>query len=226
MTGQSRVHGSKRLYRTARSARTLSGYMSVITAAHRPAVTHPDTRRDQGENGPPGRVPQLAGRFRWWWQVLGSNQGRRSRRFFRPLSSNPSHTPLTSTYTLRGGIRGRRRPPCVRAPGIPGNSHGPRTGKRAATDGRGGSGYADRPPGFPALQPLRRRQDRWRGTADYGASICGRYPGAPYGVPISGPRCAGSGLLQSEPSLGGCVRTEAALPVLVATCVHWRSSSR
>ena len=28
---------------------------------------------------------QLTGYFRWWWQVLGSNQRRLSRRFYRPL---------------------------------------------------------------------------------------------------------------------------------------------
>jgi hypothetical protein len=56
------------------------------------------------------------GRFHRSWQVLGSNQRRLSRRFHRPLSSHPRYTPLTSTYTPRGGIRARHRPPCVRAP--------------------------------------------------------------------------------------------------------------
>jgi hypothetical protein len=28
---------------------------------------------------------QATGRFRWWWQVLGSNQRRLSRRFYRPF---------------------------------------------------------------------------------------------------------------------------------------------
>jgi hypothetical protein len=30
--------------------------------------------------------PQLTGRFRRWWQVLGSNQRRLSRRFYRPIA--------------------------------------------------------------------------------------------------------------------------------------------
>jgi hypothetical protein len=29
--------------------------------------------------------PQLAGRFRRWWQVMDSNHRRRSRRFYRPF---------------------------------------------------------------------------------------------------------------------------------------------
>ena len=28
---------------------------------------------------------QATGRFGWWWQVLGSNQRRLSRRFYRPF---------------------------------------------------------------------------------------------------------------------------------------------
>src|SRR3989442_913993 len=60
-------------------------YTSVDTAAHRPAVTHPDTRRDKEETARRAAFPQRAGRFRRWWQVLGSNQRRLSRRFYRPL---------------------------------------------------------------------------------------------------------------------------------------------
>ena len=57
-------------------------YMSVTTATHRPTVTHPDTWRDKKETARRAAFPQQAGRFPWWWQVLGSNQGRRSRRFY------------------------------------------------------------------------------------------------------------------------------------------------
>jgi hypothetical protein len=59
--------------------------MSVTTATHRPAVTRPDTRRDKKETARRAAFPQPGGRFRWWWQVLGSNQRRLSRRFYRPL---------------------------------------------------------------------------------------------------------------------------------------------
>jgi hypothetical protein len=51
--------------------------------------------------------------------------------------------PLTSAYTARGGFPGRRRPPCVR-----GRWAWPTDGAKNPTDGGGGSGYTDRPPGF------------------------------------------------------------------------------
>ena len=57
-------------------------YMSVTTATHRPAVTHPDTWRDKKKTARRAAFPQRAGRFRRWWQVLGSNQRRLSRRFY------------------------------------------------------------------------------------------------------------------------------------------------
>jgi hypothetical protein len=39
----------------------------------------------QRGNAPLHENSQLAGRFRRWWQVLGSNQRRLSRRFYSPL---------------------------------------------------------------------------------------------------------------------------------------------
>ena len=62
-------------------------YLSVTTAMRRPTVTRADTRRDKKETARRAAFPQLAGRFRRWWQVLGSNQRRLSRRFYRPLKS-------------------------------------------------------------------------------------------------------------------------------------------
>jgi hypothetical protein len=75
-------------------------YTSVDTATHRPAVTRPDTRRDKKKTARRSRFRSRGGRFRRLWQVLGSNQRRLSRRFYRPLSSFTSHTPLTSAYAL------------------------------------------------------------------------------------------------------------------------------
>ena len=69
-------------------------HMYVHTATHRPTVTHPDTRRDKKETARRAAFPQRAGRFRRWWQVLGSNQRRLSRRFYRPL-------PLATRATCR-----------------------------------------------------------------------------------------------------------------------------
>ena len=53
---------------------------------------------------------------------------------------------LTSTYTARGSFPGRRRPPCVRRHWAWSTDRGGKT-----TDGGGGSGYADRPPGLVPL---------------------------------------------------------------------------
>jgi hypothetical protein len=62
-------------------------YASVDTATRRPAARHDDTRRDTEETARQRENTQLAGRFRRWWQVLwqllGSNQRRLSRRFYR-----------------------------------------------------------------------------------------------------------------------------------------------
>jgi hypothetical protein len=91
-------------------------YMSVDTATRRLTVTHRDTRRNKKETARLAENLQLAGRFRRWWQVLGSNQRRLSRRFYRPPSSFLSHMPLTCAYALRGAITGHCRPLCVRAP--------------------------------------------------------------------------------------------------------------
>jgi hypothetical protein len=55
--------------------------------------------------------------------VLGSNQRRLSRRFYRPLSFNPRQTPLTSGYVFSDAVQVHRRPLPVRAPPVP-HSHG------------------------------------------------------------------------------------------------------
>ena len=60
-----RRSAKRAVIRTARSARTLSIYMSVTTATHRPAVTHPDTHRDKKKTARRAAFPQPRGRFRW-----------------------------------------------------------------------------------------------------------------------------------------------------------------
>ena len=40
---------------------------------------------DRAETARQREIPQLAGRFRRWWQVMGSNHRRLSRRFYSPL---------------------------------------------------------------------------------------------------------------------------------------------
>ena len=53
---------------------------------------------------------QLTGCFRWWWQVLGSNQRRLSRRFYRPLplGTIPRHEVAERQLPLRP-VRGTLR---------------------------------------------------------------------------------------------------------------------
>ncbi len=61
-------------------------YMSVTTAMQRLTVAHHDTQRDSSKTPRQPGYAQATGRFRRWWQVLGSNQRRLSRRFYRPTS--------------------------------------------------------------------------------------------------------------------------------------------
>jgi hypothetical protein len=95
-------HTAHRPHRRSRpSGREASGYthrffrpsavhhMYATTAPHRPTVTHPDTQRDKKGTARQAAFPQRAGRFRWWWQVLGSNQGRLSRRFYSTFLPAP-----------------------------------------------------------------------------------------------------------------------------------------
>ena len=69
-------------------------YTSVDTATQRSTAIQGDTWRDREETARIAENFQLAGRFRRWWQVLGSNQRRLSRRFYRPL-------PLATRATCR-----------------------------------------------------------------------------------------------------------------------------
>ena len=57
-------------------------YTSVDTATQRSTALQGDTRRDKKETARVAENSQLAGRFPRWWQVLGSNQRRLSRRFY------------------------------------------------------------------------------------------------------------------------------------------------
>ena len=108
----------------------------------------------QRRNGPHSRNFQLAGRFRRWWQVLGSNQRRLSRRFYSTLA--PPEPP-PADQRIRRTRRVYGPPPSAMRPWVPGSGgracHGrrrtsPRTGAEKATDGARGSGYADRFAGF------------------------------------------------------------------------------
>jgi hypothetical protein len=64
-------------------------YTSVNPATQRSIARQGGTWRDRQETTHPAENSQLAGRFRWWWQVLGSNRRRLSRRFYRPSTTAP-----------------------------------------------------------------------------------------------------------------------------------------
>src|SRR5216683_8105715 len=68
-------------------------HMSVTTAMQGLTAAHHDTRRDSSNKAREAGNTQLTGRFRRWWQVLGSNQRRLSRRFYRPIDL-VAHMPL------------------------------------------------------------------------------------------------------------------------------------
>jgi len=61
-------------------------HMSVTTAMQGLTAAHHDTQRDKRKKAREPGYAQATGRFRRWWQVLGSNQRRLSRRFYRPAS--------------------------------------------------------------------------------------------------------------------------------------------
>jgi hypothetical protein len=58
--------------------------LSVDPATQRSTALQGDAPWDREETARIAENSQLAGRFRRWWQVLGSNQRRLSRRFYRP----------------------------------------------------------------------------------------------------------------------------------------------
>jgi len=60
-------------------------HMSVTTATQRLTAAHHETRRHNNKKARETGKIQLTGYLCRWWQVLGSNQRRLSRRFYRPL---------------------------------------------------------------------------------------------------------------------------------------------
>src|ERR1035441_3782270 len=111
-------------------------YMSVDTATQRPAARQDDTPRDTEETARIAENSQLAGHFRRWWQVLGSNQRRLSRRFYSPSLLPEVHA---ADQHIRRSRCHPAPPPSAMRPCAPGLVHGrgrknPRTGAvRAVT---------------------------------------------------------------------------------------------
>ena len=59
-------------------------HMSVTTAMQGLTAARRETQRDKSKKAREAGIIQLTGRLCRWWQVLGSNQRRLSRRFYRP----------------------------------------------------------------------------------------------------------------------------------------------
>jgi len=64
-------------------------YVSVTSVVQRRLLTNDDRGWHKARRPANPENPPVTGRFRWWWQVQGSNLGRLSRRFYRPF--RPAH---------------------------------------------------------------------------------------------------------------------------------------
>ena len=82
-------------------------HMSVTTAMQGLTAAHHGTQWDCSKAAREPGYAQAMGRFRRWWQVLGSNQRRLSRRFYRtpiPTHRNthrPAHSPFLTASNPR-----------------------------------------------------------------------------------------------------------------------------
>jgi hypothetical protein len=88
-------------------------HMSVTTAMQGLTAAHHETQRDKMKKARETGKIQLTGYFRRWWQVLGSNQRRLSRRFYRPLplaARATCHMPSRRTGTVKDSGHGGRPP--------------------------------------------------------------------------------------------------------------------
>jgi transposase len=140
------------------SAATVSRYLarSTPTATTSPPAAHQAGQRKHRDPHAGSRCP-LCLATSHVWQVLGSNQRRLSRRFYSTLLPPEPHP---ADQCIRHSRRVCGLPPSAMRPCVPGFGvrwvHGrartsPRTGAEKATDGAGGSGYADRRTLFLAL---------------------------------------------------------------------------
>jgi hypothetical protein len=84
-------------------------HMSVTTATQRPTAAHHETRRDKTEKAREAGYPQLTGRIRRWWQVLGSNQRRLSRRFYIPEGVGRGQGVVCPFFPFPAGVRACRK---------------------------------------------------------------------------------------------------------------------
>jgi len=166
--------------------------MSVDTATQRSTALQGDTRRDKKKTARIAENPQLAGRFRRWWQVLGSNQRRLSRRFYSPILLFEAYAPNV--------------PLCVprRDSGPPPSAMRPCAGSRCRGDARTGTDSG--------VRRLRLHAPIWAFVAfDLRCSRChftfSVFPAAGFGLGVLGAEGVGDALV------GGVGLTVAAVRV-------------
>jgi hypothetical protein len=110
-------------------------HMSVTTAMQGLTAAHRETQRDNSKTARESGKIQLTGYFRRWWQVLGSNQRRLSRRFYRPSLLAEADA---ADQRLRGSRRCPGAPSSAICPCAPGSG---RWNARTGTDGGARSGH-------------------------------------------------------------------------------------
>jgi hypothetical protein len=131
------VRGNRRLHRPSWRPHAVR-YTSVDTATSWSTATQGETRWDREETARTAAYPQLAGRFRRWWQVVDSNHRRRSRRFYSPLAppeSPPADQHLCVSRPDCGPPPSAMRPCAPDFWGRPAHGRGrkrPRTGRVGA----------------------------------------------------------------------------------------------
>ena len=89
-------------------------HMSVTTATQRLTAAHHETQRHGSKKARETGKTQLTGHFCRWWQVLGSNQRRLSRRFYR----EPIRTHWNGYWPAISSFFAARKPRSVRVASV------------------------------------------------------------------------------------------------------------
>ena len=168
------VRGKPTVTLTVLASRTPFRYLSVDPAIQRSTTLQGETPRDREKTARIAENSQLAGRFRRWWQVLGSNQRRLSRRFYRPLPYTAWPADMWPAAELRPAFAWVLVESAVADPGLNGDEgFGTvlvvrREGRGA---GNGGSGVSGKIAGASKCLEVRRPL-KGNGDGAPGLSLC------------------------------------------------------
>jgi hypothetical protein len=100
-------------------------HMSVTTATRGLTTAHHETRRHNNKKARKTGKTQLTGYLCRWWQVLGSNQRRLSRRFYIPEEAGRGQGVVCPFFFgFRSGFGHARRKARVKG-GAPGRTNDP-----------------------------------------------------------------------------------------------------